>query len=345
MAEFETECPHCGSALLVQGEGVAWNCPLCGKTFTVSQQSAAAPAMGDFNAANNEVCRNTALDIILDIKNIILSVLLFILLAGAVYLVGWLHLWGSIFSGMMCFLFSAVASLVYGGLAGWGLWLTFSVMKKDNAAARFCAVAACILMCIIANYSDWVWTVYYYAERFTLHPFEYFSEFCNRDIKIFPFKNPFRLPGWLWVISYLVQSLAISAGVFLGFWGSRGSNYFCKKCRRWNSSKTSSPALSFDDPAAVAAALQNGDFTPLFQAAPAEEHTPYYVVSVCNCQKCNDGMLSISKIQMRKDRDGKINENSQIFVDSVFCPGEVVTALFALWQQSEAAPADDSEIQ
>ena len=44
MAEFETECPHCGSALLVQGEGVAWNCPLCGKTFTVSQQSAAAPA-------------------------------------------------------------------------------------------------------------------------------------------------------------------------------------------------------------------------------------------------------------------------------------------------------------
>ena len=46
MAEFETKCPHCQSALNVQDEwiGMEVECPLCKQNFTIPENQPAGRA-------------------------------------------------------------------------------------------------------------------------------------------------------------------------------------------------------------------------------------------------------------------------------------------------------------
>ena len=63
MAEFEIQCPHCGTTLTVQEEWIGMNveCPLCKKNFVIERNSNSVSNLNNTAAKNSSYKRSYAL--------------------------------------------------------------------------------------------------------------------------------------------------------------------------------------------------------------------------------------------------------------------------------------------
>lgn len=180
-------------------------------------------------------------------------------------------------------------------------------------------------------WSDWIWTVYHYLDKFTFSPFDHLNYFYNRGIRFVGIPVSVRLPDWVWTIGYVIEGGAIACGVALGLGVMRRMSFYCAKCGRWSCGTTDSPPLWLDDPDAVVAALRVNDFSPLFAATVRSEDEDHFEVSLCKCAKCGDAELSLSK-NIVSFKDGKPEKNSDELIRDVFCPGESAAALEQFWK-------------